>query len=50
LTAVGAVQRPPPPRYPWRKLLGSALAVVLIVAIAVTGIMVARRRRSQPPI
>ena len=49
LTAVGAVQRPPPPRYPWKRLLGSALAILLIVGIAVTGILVARRRRSQPP-
>jgi hypothetical protein len=48
-TAVVAVQRPPPPRYPWKRLLGSALAIVLIVGIAVTGILVARRRRSQPP-
>jgi hypothetical protein len=31
------------------ELLGSALAVLLIVGIAVTGILVARRRRSQPP-
>jgi len=49
LTAVGAVQRTPPPRYPWKRLLGSALAILLIVGIAVTGILVARRRRSQPP-
>src|SRR6185312_12438136 len=35
LTAVGAVQRPPPPRYPWKRLLGSALAILLIVGIAV---------------
>jgi hypothetical protein len=48
-TAVVAVQRPPPPRYPWKRLLGSALAIVLIVGIAATGILVARRRRSQPP-
>ena len=49
LTAVGAVQRTPPPRYPWKRLLGSALAILLIVGIAVTGILVARRRRTQPP-
>ena len=48
-TAVVAVQRPPPPPYPWKRLLGSALAILLIVGIAVTGILVARRRRSQPP-
>jgi hypothetical protein len=34
----------------WKKIAAFALALALITAVAVTGFLIARRRRTEPPI